>query len=174
LLLMARGAAQSVQQVFLVLVVIGMISGVALGVWWIRPTPSYSAEDLTVGSPFDVTFRAENRNPWFGMANLKISCVLESVRASGIPPTSLNANDVRFPAGSASGLAPGESATFACPFRSLIGHPINDDPAVAQRAEIYFRSEYDLELFRSFRITDYSAHFVLDMRFLPPRWVRKP
>lgn len=171
---MAHGAARSARQAFLALVVIGVIAGVALGAWWLRPTPSYSAEDLTVGSPFDVTFRAENRNPWFGMANLKISCVLESVRASGIPPTSLDASDVRFPAGAASVLEPGQSASFTCPFRSLIGHPINDDPAMAQRAEIYFRSEYDLEVFRSFRIADYSNHLVLDTHFLPPRWVRKP
>ena len=84
------------------------------------------------------------------------------------------ANDLRFPAGAAAGLEPGQSAAFTCPFRSLIGHPINEDPAVAQRAEIYLRSEYDVELFRAFRITDYSAHFVLDTHFLPPRWTSKP
>jgi hypothetical protein len=151
-----------------------VIAAAAFGAWWLRPTPTYSAEDLTVGSPFDVTFRAENRNPRFGMAKLRISCVVESVRASGFPTTSVDATDVRFPAGAEQGLAPGQSATFKCPFRSLIGHPINDDPAVAQRAEIYLRAEYDVELLRAWRLVDYSAHFVLDTHFLPPRWVARP
>jgi hypothetical protein len=174
LLMMARGAARTVQHAFLTLVVLGLIAGVAFAAWSLRPIPAFSAEDLTVGSPFDVTFRAENSNPWFAMAKLRITCVVAEVRASAMPPAAVEATDVRFPAGTPSGLAPGEAATFRCPFRSLIGHPINDDPAVAQRAEIYFRSEYDLELFRSFRLSDNSAHFGLDMRFLPPRWVRKP
>ncbi len=171
---MARSGARSVQRAFLALVAIGIIAGVAVGMWSLRPTPSYSSEDLTAGSPFDLTFRAENKNPWFALSNLKISCVLASVRASGIPPTLIEANDVRFLTSNASGLAPGESATFTCPFRTLIGHPINDDPSIAQRAEIYFRSEYDLQLFGSFRITDNSAHFVLNTRLLPPRWTSKP
>ena len=172
---MAHGAARTARQAFLVAVVLAVIAGAALGAWWLRPTPSYSAEDLTVGSPFDVTFRAENRNPRFGMAKLKISCVVESVRASGFPTTSVDATDMRFPAGGADALAPGQSATFKCPFRSLIGHPINDDPAVAQRAEIYLRAAYDVELAGwSLRIADYSAHFVLDTHFLPPRWTSKP
>ncbi len=171
---MAHGAAQTLQQAFLALVVLGVIAGAAFAAWWMRPTPTYSAEDLTVGSPFDVTFRAENRNPWFGMARLRIGCVVESVRASGFPTTSVDATDVRFPAGGDQSLAPGQSATFKCPFRSLIGHPINDDPAVAQRAEIYLRAEYDVELLRAWRLVDYSAHFVLDTHFLPPRWAAKP
>ena len=175
LLSLGRGAARSLQQAFLALVVIGLLAGAGFGAWSLRPTPAYSAEELTVGSPFDVTFRAQNDNPWFAMVNPKFTCVVAEVRASGMPPAAVEATDVRFPAGAAAAtLAPGEAATFRCPFRSLIGHPINDDPAIAQRAEIYFRSEYDVELFRSFRLGDNSTHFVLSTRFLPPRWVRKP
>ena len=87
------------------------------------------------------------------------------------------ANDLRFPAGAAAGLEPGQSATFTCPFRSLIGHPINEDPGIAQRSEIYFRAEYDLPLPRflgAIRITDNSAPFFLNTRLLPPRWTAKP
>ena len=174
LLLLARGGAQSVRQAFLALVVVGMVAGIALGVWSLRPVPSYSSEDVTAGSPFDVTFQVENRNPSFALSNLRVSCVLAHVRASGIPPTLIEANDVRFPTGTVAGLEPGQSATFTCPFRSLIGHPINDDPGVAKRAEIYFRSEYDLPLFGSFRMTDNSAPFFLNTRLLPPRWASKP
>jgi hypothetical protein len=174
LLSMAGGAARSLQQAFLALVVIGLLAGAGFGAWSLRPTPAYSAEELTVGSPFDVTFRAQNDNPWFTIAKPKFTCVVAEVRASGMPPAAVEATDVRFPAGGAAILAPGEAATFRCPFRSLIGHPINDDPAVAQRAEIYFRSEYDVELFRAFRLTEKSTHGVLVTRFLPPRWVRKP
>ena len=174
LLLLARGGARSVQQAFLTLLVIGFIAGVAFVAWSLRPTPSYSSGDVTSGSPFDVTFRVENKNPWFALSKLKISCVVAHVRASGMEPTMIGANDLRFPAGHLSGLEPGESATFTCPFRTLIGHPINDDPGVAQRAEIYFRGEYDVPLFGSFRITDNSAHFILNTHLLPPRWTSKP
>lgn len=170
---MARGGARSIQQAFVALLVIGLLAGVAFGVWSIRPTPTYSSEDVTAGSPFDVVFRVENKNPWFAMSNLKISCVVASVRASGMEPTMIGANNVRLPAG-ASGLEPGESATFTCPFRSLIGHPINEDPGVAQRSEIYFRGTYDLPLLGTFRITDNSARFFLNTHLLPPRWTSKP
>jgi hypothetical protein len=174
LLLMARSGAQSARRAFLALTIIGMIAGVALTAWSLRPTPSYSSGEVTVGSPFDVTFRAENRNPWFALANLRIICVLAHVRASGMAPTLIDATDVRFPIGEASGLEPGQSATFTCPYRTLIGHPINDDLGITQRAEIYFRGEYDLPLFGSFRITDNSAPFFLNTRLLPPRWTSKP
>lgn len=174
LLLLARGGARSVRQAFLALLVIGSIAGLAFVAWSLRPIPSYASEDVTAGSPFDVTFRVENRNPWFALSNLRISCVVAHVRASGMEPTMIGANDVRLPAGSAPGLEPGAAGTFACPFRTLIGHPVNDDPGIAQRAEIYFRSEYDLPLFGSFRITDNSARFFLNTRLLPPRWTSKP
>jgi hypothetical protein len=174
LLLMARGGLRSARQVVLALVVLVMLAGMGLGVWSLRPTPSYSSEDLTAGSPFDVTFRVENKNPWFALSNLRISCVLAHIRASGIPPTLIGANDMRFLAGNGSGLEPGESATFTCPFRTLIGHPINEDPAIAQRAEIYFRGEYDVPLLGSFRMSDNSVPFFLNTRVLPPRWTGKP
>ena len=172
--MLARGGARSVQQAILVMLVIGLLAGVAFGAWSLRPTPSYVSGDVTAGSPFDVTFRVENKNPWFALANLKINCVVAYVRASGMEPTMIGATDVRFPAGGASGLEPGEAGTFTCPFRTLIGHPINDDPGVAQRAEIYFRATYDLPLFGAFRITDNSAHFILNTRLLPPRWTSTP
>ncbi len=171
---MARGGARSLRQAFVALLVIGLLAGIAFGVWSIRPTPSYSSEDLTTGSAFDVVFRVENKNPWFALSNLKIGCVVAYVRASGMEPTMIGANDVRFPAGSAAGLEPGQTATFTCPFRTLIGHPINEDPSVAQRAEIYFRATYDVPLIGSFRITDNSARFLLNTHLLPPRWTSKP
>jgi hypothetical protein len=174
---MARGGARSIWQIFLALIVIGGISGVAYIAWSQRPIPTYASEDVTSGSPFDVTFRIENKDPSFALANLRVSCVLDHVRASGMEPTLIAANDLRFPAGAASGLEPGQSATFTCPFRSLIGHPINEDPGIAQRSEIYFRAEYDLPLpawLRAFRITDNSAPFFLNTRLLPPRWTSKP
>jgi hypothetical protein len=174
LLLMVRSGLRSARQMVMALVVLVLLAGMALGVWSLRPTPSYSSEDLTAGSPFDVTFRVENKSPWFALANLKISCVLAHVRASGIPPTLIGANDVRFQAGNGSGLEPGESATFTCPFRTLIGHAINDDPAIAQRAEIYFRGQYDVPLLGSLRMSDNSVPFFLNTRVLPPRWTSKP
>ncbi len=173
-MLLARGGARSIQQALLAVLVIGAIAGLAFGVWSLRPTPSYASEDVTAGSPFDVAFRVENKNPWFPLSNLRISCVVAHVRASGMEPTMIGANDLRLPAGPAAGLEPGEAGTFACPFRTLIGHPINDDPGVAQRAEIYFRAEYDLPLLGTFRITDNSARFFLNTRLLPPRWTSKP
>ena len=39
---------------------------------------------------------------------------------------------------------------------------------------IYFRSQYDLPLIGSLRVTDDSAHFFLNTRVLPPRWTRLP
>lgn len=171
---MVRGGLRSARQMVMALVVLALLAGIALGIWSLRPTPSYSSEDLTAGSPFDVTFRVENKSPWFALANLKISCVLAHVRASGIPPTLIGAKDVRFQAGNGSGLEPGESATFTCPFRTLIGHAINDDPAIAQRAEIYFRGQYDVPLLGSLRMSDNSVPFFLNTRVLPPRWTSKP
>lgn len=173
LLQLGRGAAQSLQQAVLALVVLALIAGAALGAWSLRPTPSYSSEGVTAGSPFDVTFRVENSSPWFALSHLKINCILAHVRASGMPPALIEANDVKFPTGNA-GLEPGESATFTCPFRALIGHSIYDDPGTAQRAEIYFRAEYDAPLVGSVRITDNSTRFFLNTGLLPPRWTGKP
>jgi len=174
---MARGGARSLRQALVALIVIGGIVGIAYIAWSQRPIPSYASEDVTSGSPFDVTFKVENKDLTFALVNLRVSCVLDHVRASGMEPTMIAANDLRFPAGAALGLEPGQSATFTCPFRSLIGHPINEDPGIAQRSEIYFRAEYDLPLpawLRAFRITDNSAPFFLNTRLLPPRWTAKP
>jgi hypothetical protein len=83
----------------------------------------------------------------------------------------VEAKDVRFPSPPVSTLQPGESATFTCPFRALIGHPINNDPDIVRRSEIYFHAEYDVPFWRSFRISHDSAHFFFDTRPIPPRWV---
>jgi hypothetical protein len=174
---MARGGARSLRQALVALIVIGGIAGIAYIAWSQRPIPSYASEDVTSGSPFDVTFKVENKDLSFALDNLRVSCVLDHVRASGMQPTMIAANDLRFPPGVAASLQPGQSAAFTCPFRSLIGHPINEDPGVAQRSEIYFRAEYDLPLpawLRLFRITDNSVPFFLNTRLLPPRWTAKP
>ena len=171
---MAHGGAQSLARLAGALLVIALVAGAAAGLWLLRPVPSYSSEDVTAGSPFDVTFRVENRDPWFPLANLKISCVLAHVRAEPIAPTLVEATNVRLAAGGAPGLEPGESGTFTCPFLSFLEHQIKDDPGMATRAEIYFRSEYDLPRLGAFRLTDNSARYFLDTRLLPPRWVSKP
>jgi hypothetical protein len=172
--MLARDGAHALRQMLLAVLVVAAIAGVAFAVWSLRPTPSYSSEDLAAGSPFDGTFRVENDSPWFAMSNLRFTCVVAHVRGSGMPPASVEATDLRFPAGPAAALEPGEAATFTCPFRALIGHPINDDPGIVQRAEIYFRAEYELPLLGTIRLTDNSAHFFFNTRLLPPRWTRVP
>ena len=173
LLLLARDGARSFGQVLLAFVVLGGVAGGAWAVWSVRPAPSYSSEGLAAGSPFDVTFKLENESPWFALSHLSITCVLDHVRASGIPPTAAPAQQVRF-AGGGTSLEPGQSATFTCPFRDVIGHTLNDDPDIVRRSEVYFRTEYDVPLVRSLRMTDNSAHFSFDTRLLPPRWMPKP
>jgi hypothetical protein len=69
------------------LLVLAAVGGTAAGLWALRPTPTFSSADVTEISPFDVTFRVENKNPWLDLSNLKISCVLAQVRASPISPT---------------------------------------------------------------------------------------
>ena len=174
LMVMARDSAQSLERLFMTLIILMVMGGVAFGAWSLRPTPSYSSGEVKDGSPFDVTFKVENKDSWFALANLKVGCVLDHVRASGLPPTLLEATDVRFSSRTGTGLEPGESATFTCPFRSLIGHPINDDPGIAQRSEIYFQAKYDLPLVGSIRLTDNSTPYFLNTRLLPPRWTKKP
>lgn len=171
LLGLARDGGHALRQFLVAVAFIGAIAAAAFGVWSARPTPGYSSEGLTTGSPFDVTFTVENESPWFALSNLGIRCIVDHIRASGLPPTMVEATDVRFPSPHAATLAPGESATFSCPFRALIGHPINDDPDIVRRSEIHFRAEYDVPFLRSFRMTDNSAHLVFDTRPLPPRWV---
>ncbi|TAJ83800.1 hypothetical protein [Reyranella sp.] len=174
LMMMARDGARSLERLFLTLIVLMVVAGLTFGAWSLRPIPSYSSEEVKDGSPFDVTFKVENKDPWFPLANLKVGCVLDHVRASGLPPTLLEATDVRFSSRTTTGLEPGESATFTCPYRMLIGHPINDDPGIVQRSEIYFQAKYDLPLIGSIRLTDNSARFFLNTRLLPPRWTSKP
>jgi hypothetical protein len=169
----AASGARSLQSAFVTLAVIVAVAGAGWGVWSLRPTPSYASDSVEEGSAFDVTFRVENKDPRFPLANLRLSWVLAQVRASGPEPTLVEARDVRFPTGTTSNLEPGESATFTCPFRVLIGHTINDDPGIARRAEIYFCAEYDAPLVGSLRITDDSARFFLNTRLLPPRWTRR-
>lgn len=175
---MAHGGAQSLARLAGVLLVLALVAGAATGLWLLRPVPSYSSDDVTAGSPFDVTFRVENKDAWFPLANLKISCVLAHVRAEPIPPTLIGATNVRLPATDIRGLEPGESGTFTCPFLSFLEHQVKDDPGVATRAEIYFRSAYDVpflgSLLGSLQLSDNSARYFLDTRVLPPRWVGKP
>jgi hypothetical protein len=169
-MLLARDGAHALRQAFVAVLVIGAIAGAAFGVWSLRPTPGYSSDGLVVGSPFDVTFKVQNDSPWFALSDLGISCIVDHIRASGLPPTLVDATDVRFPR-RASTLEPGESATFTCPYRALIGHPINDDPDIVRRSEIHFRAEYAVPFLESLRMTDNSAHLSFDTRLLPPRWV---
>jgi hypothetical protein len=170
LLVFGREGAQAFRQMLVATIVIAAIVGLALGIWSIRPTPAYSSEGLVTGSPFDLTFKVENESPWFALSGLSISCIVDHIRASGLPPTRVEAKDVHFPAGQGPTLQPGESATFTCPFRALIRHPINEDPDIVRRSEIYFHAEYDVPLWRAFRISHDSAHFFFDTRPLPPRW----
>ena len=179
LLQLAKGAAGTLQRVLLTLLVLAALVGTAAGLWALRPRPTFSSAGVVTGSPFDVTFRVENRDPWFPLSNLRVGCVLAQVRASPSSPTMVDpamvdATNLRLSGKQANGLEPGESGTFTCPFRADLIEVTNDDPGIAQRAEIYFRSQYDLPLIGSLRITDDSARFVLNTRVLPPRWTRKP
>ena len=179
LLQLARGAAGTLRRLLLTLLVLAALAGSAAGLWALRPSPTFSSDGVVTGSPFDVTFQVENRDPWFTLSNLRIGCVLAQVRASPITPTMVDpamvdATNVRLSGKQANALEPGESGTFTCPFRADLIEVTSDDPGIAQRAEIYFRSQYDLPLIGSLRVTDDSARFVLNTRVLPPRWTRKP
>ena len=179
LLQLAKGAAGTLKSVFLTLLVLAALAGTAAGLWALRPSPVFSSDGVVTGSPFDVTFRVENRDPWFILSNLKIGCVLAQVRASPnsptmVDPAMVDAINLRLAGKQPNVLEPGESGTFSCPFRADLIEVTSDDPGIAQRAEIYFRSQYDLPLIGSLRITDDSARFVLNTRVLPPRWTRKP
>ena len=179
LLQLAKGAAGTLKSVLLTLLILAALAGTAAGLWALRPSPTFSSDGVVTGSPFDVTFRVENRDPWFILSNLRIGCVLAQVRASPnsptmVDPAMVDATNLRLAGKQPSGLEPGESGTFSCPFRADLIEVTSDDPGIAQRAEIYFRSQYDLPLIGSLRITDDSARFVLNTRVLPPRWTRKP
>ncbi|MBL0898416.1 MAG: hypothetical protein IBJ17_06935 [Reyranella sp.] len=178
LMAMARGGVRTLRSVLVTLFVVAGLTGIGYIVWTLRPTPTFASEAAEEGSPFDTIFRVENGSASMALANLKVSCVLAQVRASGIEPTLVEARDVRLPANDVAGLMPGQTATFTCPFRALIGHPIAQDAEKAKRAEIYFRAQYDVpwlaQYFRFLRITDDSGHFFLNTRLLPPRWTPVP
>ena len=167
---LASDGAQSFLWVGVTLVIIGAIAAGAFGIWSLRPIPSYSSEGVEAGSPFGVTFRIENTNAWFPLSNLRIRCVMTHGGAPEMP--SVEASDLRFPGGT-SDLEPGQSATFKCPFHALPGSANGDELGVALRSEIYFRSEYDLPVVRSFRVPNNKGPFILNTRFLPPRWTGK-
>lgn len=171
--MLARDAGRTLRGVAVfVLVTIGL-AGIAVGLWALRPTPDYSSAAVTAGSPFEVTFEVRNQSLWFALDNLRIYCVLASVRGSSQPPAIAEATGVTLRSG-AGGLAPQESATFTCPFRRLLPTASADDPGIAQRAEIYFRSQYDLPFVGTLRLTDNSPNYVLNTQLLPPQWTRKP
>ncbi|MFO1161384.1 MAG: hypothetical protein U1E60_21280 [Reyranellaceae bacterium] len=166
----ARSLAVPIWQVLNGIILATAFVGLLLGLWLLRPTPTFSSEEVTAGSPFDVRFRVENDSGFATLANLRISCVLASLRGSGLSDTMVAATNP-----STSQLAPGESATFTCPFHAGIPQVRRNDPGAAQRAEIYFHSEYDLPPLPSwFPVTDNSTKFILNTQILPPRWTAKP
>jgi hypothetical protein len=169
---MAQGGALSFLWVGVTLVILIAIVAAGFGLWSLRPLPGYASESVETGSPFDVTFRIENTSAWFPLAHLAIECVLTRGSVPEIAPVA--ASDVRFPSGGSPNLAPGESATFRCPFRAELEKSSQDELGVALRSEIYFRSAYDLPLAGSYRITDSNGPYVLNTRLLPPRWTGKP
>lgn len=156
---MATVGAQSLLWLVTVVMVFAALAGAAFGIWSLRPLPAYSSERVTAGSAFAATFRVENVSPWFPLSHLRIHCALTSYAT----PDMVEADPSRIP----DRLEPGQSATFTCPFPAA-------DLEVALRSEIYFRSEYDVPVLDSFRLTNNGGPFVLDTRLLPPRWTAKP
>jgi hypothetical protein len=159
LLELATIGAQSFLWLAMVVAIGAALAGVAFAVWSLRPTPEYASDGITAGSPFAVTFRVENTSTWFPLSHLMIRCVLTN------PETAVDVEKSRIPVQ----LGPGERATFTCPFRGT-----SDDLDAALRSELYFRSEYDMPLRGSFRLSDDRGPFVLNTRLLPPRWTAKP
>ncbi|MFO1079220.1 MAG: hypothetical protein U1E23_01150 [Reyranellaceae bacterium] len=175
---MAHGAAGTLRRTVVALLVLGTFVGLGTGLWSLRPSPSFSSEEIASGSPFDVTFRVANDNAWLPVAHLEISCVIDQVRAVSDQRITVAATNLRFDgpqAGPQSGtLPPGGTASFTCPLRAALPPTMRDDAGIAPRAEIYFRSRYDLPLLGGWRISDTSPLFVLNTRLLPPRWTVKP
>jgi hypothetical protein len=171
---LARGAASTVKRWVIGLLVLFVVATLAAALWSLRPVPSFASDDVTAGSPFDVTFKVENDNAWLPIHNLRIYCVLAQVRALPIEPTIVEAANLRLGGTLAGGLASGASGSFTCPLRSTLGQADRDDAGVVQRAEIYFRSRYDLPLIGSIRLTENSPLFILNTRLIPPRWTMKP
>jgi hypothetical protein len=166
---LAKGAAGTLRRMLIAALVIIAIASLASGLWSLRPIPTFSSDEVAAGSPFDVTFRVENKDAWFALSNLRLFCVLAEVRASTIAPLIVEAGNARV-----STLLPGESGTFTCPLRTALAPQDRDDAGVPQRAEIYFRSQYDLPLVGSLRLTYNSPRFTLNTRLLPPRWTTRP
>jgi hypothetical protein len=158
---MATIGAQSFFGVATVVAGLVMIAGAIFIAWSLRPVPAYSSDQVTVGSPFSVTFRVDNTNEWFPLSHLKIRCVVAGVDSPSMLPADVDPS--RIPAR----LEPGEQASFTCPLRPA-------DQEVALRSEIYFRSEYDVPGPGRFRLTANVGPFVLNTKLLPPRWTAKP
>lgn len=166
----ARSLAVPIWQVLNGIILATAFVGVLLGLWLLRPTPTFTSVEVATGSPFDVRFQVVNDSAFATLANFKIGCVLASMRGSGLSDTMVEATDL-----GTNRLAPGESTTFTCPFHAGIPQVRRDDPGAAQRAEIYFHSSYDLPPLPGWiPVTHNSAHFILDTRRLPPRWTSKP
>ena len=170
---LARGAAGTLKRAVLAALILFAVATLAAIVWSLRPVPRFASDDVTASSPFDVTFRVANRHAWLPLANLRIYCVLAQVRALPIEPKIVEAENVRLGGALPDGLAPGASGSFTCPLRGLLGPADRDDAGVAQRAEIYFRSRYDLPLPGSPRLTQNSPTYILNTRLIPPRWTIK-
>jgi hypothetical protein len=173
LLHLARGAAGTVKRAVIALLALFAIGSLGAALWSLRPVPSYASEDVTAGSPFDVAFRVANDNPLLALSNLRIYCVLAQVRALPIEPIIVEATNLQLGDGRPGSLEPGASGSFACPLRSALGQADRDDAGIVQRAEIYFRSRYDLPLVGGIRLTENSPHYFLNTRLIPPRWTVK-
>ena len=165
---MATIGARSFLWLVLVATALAVVAGAAVIAWSLRPVPVYLSERIKAGSPFDVEFWMENSSSWFAMSHLSISCSLSYPGAPELPPTP--ATDLQLP-GNPTALGPREMAVFKCPFPAALRG--TDEIDVARRAEIYFRSEYDLPVLGWFRVSDDRGPFVLNTRLLPPRWTGK-
>ena len=72
-------------------------------------------------------------------------------------------------------LAPGEAATFTCPFHAGIPQLGRNDAGAAQRAGNLLPQHVRPAALPSwFPVTANSAKFIVNTQFLPPRWTAKP
>jgi len=165
---MATIGARSFLWLVLVATALAAVAGAAVIAWSLRPVPVYLSERIKAGSPFAVEFWMESSTSWFAMSHLSISCSVRYPCAPELPPTP--ATDLQLP-GNPIALGPREMAVFKCPFPAPLR--ATDEIDVARRAEIYFRSEYDLPVLGWFRVSDDRGPFVLNTRLLPPRWTGK-
>jgi hypothetical protein len=169
---LAREGAHSIFWVAFAFSAIVIAAGLAFGAWSQRPIPEYTSGSIETGSPFDAVFRVRNTSAWFPLSHPKISCILTYAGASNLPP--VPASDMQFPPGSSFRLEPGASATFSCPFRTVLRGTLTDELGTALKSELFFRNTYDLPLGGSWHLTDGRGPFVLNTRLLPPRWTTKP